>query len=1191
MRTRVCLVLLALVLSTVSLPAPELVEEVESEGVQMNHAQPWNQATRPAWSAGWTPQLWQPQPIGALWEVDFSPNGEMVAAVDITNNLLTVWNATDGRTVFHAPHQDLLVDVIWLDDAHVMVADGFTRWFSYEIIDDGGLWPMNSTQMRTGRWTGDLTGAHAGWLWGVDITHDRSRVVFCGDIDDPNIGGEIVVADASFFIDGGASNSATVYPTDWGADCAISDNGTFVAGLSRIQAPNFGPYQDTVTGWLVTGNQLSQTWHRNVAGTEAMAWAIDFSPGGNTYTIAYNRPTEGVVADYFVDNGNVNWYSPLPQNVSSVRWAPDGTIVGVGLHGPGRLLTMDGAGGILADQGWHGTVWGGKPYPADVTAVSVDDSSTRFATVGRSGTVEIHRIDGQTLQLTIHRRLGADLLREIDVHPTEPFVAFAESSGVATVRDSSNGRILLQCFHPDFDQPIGAYPYAKSVVLHELQTVVGFSDGTVVSCGADGKHLWEYRIAAQHSDFEKMGRVDMHPIEGFLAMSWTENISNTGFAGKVSILDLDQMSEVMGWGYQTEYWTMEFSGNGGYLASAGQDGSVRLWQTDDPDAALWTDMGVQHNHANYTGAVAWHPELSFLMTAGWDGEAVMWDAENGMEMLSFQFTDEGFAAAFTSGSFLAVASGDAATSAFGQVEFYDGLNMTQLGSWPVNGIPRGLGLPVSGGLVVANHSASWWVLIPDSDGDGVIDERDAFPLNPLQWADTDGDGFGDNNAPGAGGDGCPTVWGTSTIDRGGCPDTDGDEWSDPDEDWPACVLGAGYGDAWVADPEQWCDSDGDGHGDVHRFENDTSTGLRVNERGDAFPQDPTQWRDRDGDGVGDNHSFTLDGDGLRVDERGDAFPADALQWQDTDGDGHGDAYTYTVGMDGLRQEVGDAFFLDPMAWSDLDGDGCPTASSTGLSIDNHPEDPSRCDEAMEFDLPAQLNLNGVPSEETWAVSVDWKSTLESTNRVQLFGVSWNATEGLEGLMLNIEPPGAQPWWADENPDGGVETATFTRNRGADHDRLTLRLIAWSEDGQRLEFWQNFTHAIEGPDDSVEPPIEENRVCAGCCGETFLVPADEECPMVDCAPCEEDDEQAGGSAGISPVMGAAVLVGLLALVGGATLLLKRGRSEAMGDPPSVGSGLHGPCTECGGMSHETVHNGDRWTWCPTCRKWLTYLGKA
>lgn len=70
----------------------------------------------------------------------------------------------------------------------------------------------------------------------------------------------------------------------------------------------------------------------------------------------------------------------------------------------------------------------------------------------------------------------------------------------------------------------------------------------------------------------------------------------------------------------------------------------------------------------------------------------------------------------------------------------------------------------------------------DSDSDGFGDDCDSFTSDVTQWSDIDGDGFGDNsqgNQP----DSCPSVSGTSDEDRNGCPDRDGDGWSDPDEFW------------------------------------------------------------------------------------------------------------------------------------------------------------------------------------------------------------------------------------------------------------------------------------------------------------------------------------------------------------------------------------------------------------------------
>ena len=77
-----------LFVSTWSTQIVDLSVGNESYESQTNTEQTWNQQNQPIWDSGWTPQLWQPQPTGALWEVDFSPNGEMIAAVDISTNHL-----------------------------------------------------------------------------------------------------------------------------------------------------------------------------------------------------------------------------------------------------------------------------------------------------------------------------------------------------------------------------------------------------------------------------------------------------------------------------------------------------------------------------------------------------------------------------------------------------------------------------------------------------------------------------------------------------------------------------------------------------------------------------------------------------------------------------------------------------------------------------------------------------------------------------------------------------------------------------------------------------------------------------------------------------------------------------------------------------------------------------------------------
>ena len=208
------------------------------------------------------------------------------------------------------------------------------------------------------------------------------------------------------------------------------------------------------------------------------------------------------------------------------------------------------------------------------------------------------------------------------------------------------------------------------------------------------------------------------------------------------------------------------------------------------------------------------------------------------------------------------------------------------------------------------------------------------------------------------------------MDRWGCPDSDGDGWSDPTTHWLASP--GGLADAWPADETQWHDRDGDGRGDNpkgttadvcpdvpgtskgpteggDRWGCHDTDGDGWSDQGDRFMHEPTQWRDLDGDGFGDNsdghegdacpnergQSFfdrlgcrDSDGDGWSDPSQNwlaspwgqaDAFPTDRLQWQDSDEDGFGD-----VPMGAKRDdcpEVAGTSTRDVQGCIDSDGDG------------------------------------------------------------------------------------------------------------------------------------------------------------------------------------------------------------------------------------------------------------------------------
>lgn len=169
----------------------------------------------------------------------------------------------------------------------------------------------------------------------------------------------------------------------------------------------------------------------------------------------------------------------------------------------------------------------------------------------------------------------------------------------------------------------------------------------------------------------------------------------------------------------------------------------------------------------------------------------------------------------------------------------------------------------------------------DSDGDGVKDNLDAFPNDPLEQSDRDGDKVGDES------DAFPDNANEHS-------DRDGDNVGDNSDKFPDNAL-------------ESKDTDGDGIGDnADKFPNDKNEqvdtdGDGVGDNSDAFPNNALESKDTDGDGVGDN---------------ADRFPQDSRETKDTDNDGVGDNLdefpndnTRSNEVEGQEVESGSLYYL------------------------------------------------------------------------------------------------------------------------------------------------------------------------------------------------------------------------------------------------------------------------------------------
>ena len=513
-------------------------------------------------------------------------------------------------------------------------------------------------------------------------------------------------------------------------------------------------------------------------------------------------------------------------------------------------------------------------------------------------------------------------------------------------------------------------------------TSVSFSpDGLYVAAGLDDDTMNIYyssNLTSLHGAVnvdvgsgDYVNDVEFSPDSTLVAVSIGRS-GNSGTNGQVFLIKVAdglKLGNGMNPNGEDRFYDSAFSPDGELIALAG-NGDFYIVNV--------TSRATVHSLSNPPGtvnAIAWSPDGAYIsMCGGWEGGGSsfdmyefsgtswvrIWEKTTSTSCYSTDFSYDSSQV----GAGMGYYQSDGATARIYnsdtgvQIDAFNGPRpggCTSSGGGNNCGQINGLSWSPDSTHIVTAHGRNdegvyYWYADLDEDndgynttdqGDGVVD---AFPSEASQWNDTDNDGYGDNQAPAFQPDACLTTPGSSTEDRFGCPDADGDGWSDE-------------GDFYPADSLQWVDSDGDGYGDNYYFDLNGAQ-LHLNQTGDAFPNDVTQWNDTDGDDRGDNYQ-NASWDNFRAPEwpglllsvanNVDAFPLDRTQWADTDGDWVGDEQM-SDRSDGCPTIWGDSQY-DRLGCVDTDGDGWSDpdagwpATADCYGADAFPTDPTQwCDE-------------------------------------------------------------------------------------------------------------------------------------------------------------------------------------------------------------------------------------------------------
>ncbi|MEM1127886.1 MAG: hypothetical protein AAGI71_14630 [Bacteroidota bacterium] len=342
-----------------------------------------------------------------------------------------------------------------------------------------------------------------------------------------------------------------------------------ILALALVAVPFAQAQAQVQARWDGKQLALNPVWTRvaDVFGEAGSVESVEFSP--DSRFLASGTKFDNTVIIWRTSDGTEVWRQTLPQEIERVGWSPNGEFVAsVSEDFMARVFRAED--GTLVhelphDSGIDGLAWSHNGRFMATGAEWTEDAD------GRHGYLRLYAMPGATLAQTLD--LG-DTINSIDFSSDDTFVLGAGHGAVAVWRleDGTEVQRLTNSIDPS---------------IHFISARFSPDDQLLVAGDNDGNvHLWDWETGELLRVFDRSG----HKIE---IVEWTPDGQYLATAGNDPFIRLFRTADMLGEdriytalqvfaGDQAEY--LHFNALGSLMASAHQDGLIRLWvfMSEDP---------------------------------------------------------------------------------------------------------------------------------------------------------------------------------------------------------------------------------------------------------------------------------------------------------------------------------------------------------------------------------------------------------------------------------------------------------------------------------------------------------------------------------------------------------------------------------------------------------------------------------